>query len=579
MPSIYTPIPNSPFYSPQSNSVTTPQGNLVVGLGLTVDIYGNLIVASALGGTISQITAGVGLSAIGGAPGGTITTVGTLQIIPPTGGNIGGIKAGPNVTIAADGTLSVASPGSGTITGITVGSGLSGGGGAGNVTIGLLPASTSTFGGVIVDPTGGIDVVGGLISLSPATTLAVGGVQLATSAEVITGTSATKAVTPAGLTAKVASTVVSGIVQLSDNANLTSSTLAATPTAVKVANDAAAAAQVTATAALPKSGGIMTGNITFAVTQTFPGVSFPVATSTTPGVIIPSTGLSVSSGGYVTTVNNGTVTSIIPGAGLGAPATGNAITTTGTIRLLAPTVDGLTLGGVKQGTNIIIGADGTISASGLLKTNNPYSYNSYIWPIPDSLNQAPGTTGQLLTLLDKVTGTVGWTSTGTLTSVVAGTGLTVTSTPTTATVSLTAVPSITPTDVGGTTLIPTLSVNQYGQITSIGEANCYPPFQTPSITAPFNLALDFTTNSTNWQWILQNNTVVMNPLNAQSGQQGSLLITQNPLSTYSITWGNSWKFQNFSPFTGAGLAEVTLLQFTVVSSSYIVITGTTNNIG
>ncbi len=199
MPSIYTPIPNSPFYSTQRNSVTTPQGNLVVGLGLTVDIYGNLIVASALGGTISSITAGVGLSAIGGAPGGTITTTGTLQVIPPTGGNIGSVKAGPNVTIAADGTLSVASPGSGTITGITVGSGLSGGGGAGNVTIGLLPASTSTFGGVIVGS--GIDVVGGLISLSPATTLAVGGVQLATSAEVISGTSATKAVTPAGLTA------------------------------------------------------------------------------------------------------------------------------------------------------------------------------------------------------------------------------------------------------------------------------------------------------------------------------------------------------------------------------------------
>lgn len=577
MPSIYTPIPNSPFYSLQSNSITTPQGNLIVGSGLTVDIYGNLIVASALGGTISQITAGVGLSAIGGAPGGTITTVGTLQVIPPTSGNIGGVKAGPNVVIAADGTLSVASPGSGTITGITVGSGLSGGGGAGNVTIGLLPASTSTFGGVIVGS--GIDVVGGLISLAPATTLAVGGVQLATSAEVITGTSATKAITPAGLTAKVASTVVSGIVQLSDNANLTSSTLAATPTAVKVANDAAAAAQVTATAALPKAGGTMTGVITFATAQTFPGVAFPVATSTTPGVIIPSTGLLVSSGGYVTTVNNGTVTSVIAGPGLGAPASGNPITTTGTIGLLAPTVDGLTLGGVKQGTNITIGADGTISASGLLQTNNSYAYNSYIWPVPDSFGFAPGSTGQVLTLTDKTTGTVGWTSTGTLQSVVAGPGLTVVSTPTTATVSLNTVPSIAPTDVGGTTLIPTLSVNQYGQITSIGEANCYPPFQTPSITAPFNLTLDFTTNSTNWQWTLQNNTVVMNPINAQSGQQGSLLITQNPLVTYGLTWGSSWKFQDFSPFTGAGLAEVTLLQFTVVSSSYIIITGITNNIG
>jgi hypothetical protein len=58
-----------------------------------------------------------------------------------------------------------------------------------------------------------------------------------------------------------------------------------------------------------------------------------------------------------------------------------------------------------------------------------------------------------------------------------------------------------------------------------------------------------------------------------------LLITQDPLSTYSITWGNSWKFGNFSPFTGAGLAEVTMLQFTVVAPNYIVVTAVVQNIG
>jgi hypothetical protein len=72
---------------------------------------------------------------------------------------------------------------------------------------------------------------------------------------------------------------------------------------------------------------------------------------------------------------------------------------------------------------------------------------------------------------------------------------------------------------------------------------------------------------------------MVNPLNAQSGQTGALLITQNPLSTYGITWDSSWKFQGFSPFPGAGLGEVTMLQFTVVGSNYIVITGVTTNIG
>ena len=91
--------------------------------------------------------------------------------------------------------------------------------------------------------------------------------------------------------------------------------------------------------------------------------------------------------------------------------------------------------------------------------------------------------------------------------------------------------------------------------------------------------LDFAGNNTNWAWTTNGNTTIQNPLNAVSGQTGSLLITQDPLSTYSITWGNSWKFANFTPFGGAGLAEVTLLQFTVVASNYLVVTNIVSNLG
>jgi len=573
MSSILDPIPNSPFYSPASYNVSTSSGSLVLGSGLSVTDDGTLLVASALGGTVSQITAGIGLS------GGTITTTGTINLVPATNVSLGGVKVGANLLIAPDGTLSALPPGTGTVNNIILSSGLTGGGAGPGVTINLSPASTTQFGGVVIGS--GINVVGGLISLASATTTSEGGVQLATGAEVIAGTNNTKAITPVALAAKVASTLQPGLVQLSDVANLTSSTLAATPTAVKTAYDAAVAAQTTATAALPKTGGTMTGVITFSPSQTFPGVAFPVATANSLGVVSVGSGLSINSSGVLSTSNVGTVTAVTAGAGLGSPATGNVITTSGTLQLLPPT--GTSLGGVKAGANISIAFDGTISVPGsnFIASNNPYAFNSYIFPAPlaSPALPFPGVNGQVLTVLDNVLGTVGWTSTGTLQSVTAGTGITVVSTPTTATVSLTTVPSITPTDVGGTTLIPTLSVNQYGQITSIGEANCYPPFQTPSITAPFNLTLDFTTNSTNWQWTLQNNTVVMNPLNAQSGQQGSLLITQNPLSTYSITWGSSWKFPNFSPFTGAGLAEVTLLKFTVVASNFIVIDTIVTNIG
>lgn len=92
-----------------------------------------------------------------------------------------------------------------------------------------------------------------------ATTATPGIVQLATDAEVQAGTEATHAVTSSGLQSKV-----------SDSVSTTSSTAIASSTAVKSAYDAgiqgqtdAAAAQATADAALPTSGGTMTGNITF----------------------------------------------------------------------------------------------------------------------------------------------------------------------------------------------------------------------------------------------------------------------------------------------------------------------------
>ena len=573
MASIYDPIPNSPFYSQQTNSLSTPQGSVIAGSGVAIDQFGVLNVASALGGTLTQVTAGVGLS------GGAITVSGTIDLVPATNVSLGGVKIGANLTIAPDGTLSALPPGTGTVNTINVGTGLSGGGVGPTVTINLSPASTTQFGGVVIGA--GLNVVGGLVSVAPATTSSVGGVQLATNAEVIAGTNSTKAVTPAGLASKVASTLQPGIVQLSDSVAISDSTKAATQTAAFTANAAATAAQATASAALPKAGGTMTGVITFSPSQTFPGVAFPKATTNSLGVVQVGPGLSINSSGVLSTSNVGTVTAVTCGPGLGNPATGGTISTSGTIRLLPPT--GTSLGGVKAGANIDIAFDGTISVPGsnFIASNNPFAFNGYIWPAPLAAPSLPfpGVNGQVLTVLDNVAGTIGWTSTGTLQSVVAGSGLTVTSTPTTATVSLTTVPSITAGNIGGTALIPTLAVNQFGQITSFGEANPFAPFQNPTVTAPFILVMDFAGNNTSWAWTTNGNTTIQNPLNAVSGQTGSLLITQDPLSTYTITCGNSWKFGNFSPFTGAGLAEVTMLKFTVVASNLLVVDTIVTNIG
>jgi hypothetical protein len=574
--SLINPIPNGPFYSAPSYSIDTQQGSLILGSGLSVTPTGTLLVASALGGTVSQVTAGVGLS------GGTIVTTGTIDLVPATNSSLGGVKVGANLLIAPDGTLSALPPNTGTVASITVGTGLSGGGPGPNVTINLDAASTTQFGGVTISPTGGIDVVGGQISVAQATTSQKGGSTLATGAEVIAGTDANKIVTPATLAAKTATTTRQGIVQLSDSVASPNSAVAATQTAAFTANSAAAAAQATANAALPKAGGVMTGIITFANGQQFPGVALPKATVNSLGVISVGPGLSVNSSGVLSTSNNGTVTAVIAGEGLGAPATGNTISTSGTLRAVPPSSDGTKIGSVKAGSNVNIAFDGTISVPGtnFIATNNQYSYNSYIWPVPDSFGFTPGVNGQVLTILDKTSGTIGWTSTGTLSSVVAGPGLTVTSTPTTATVSLTTVPSITAGNYGGQALIPTLSVNQYGQLVSAGQANPYSSFQTATVSAPPSLVLDFAYNNLTWEWVLQGNITIQDPLNASSGQTGYLLVSQNPLSPYTMTWGSSWKFPGSVPYSGnSTLAAVDLIEFVVVAPNYIVVKNIVSNIG
>jgi hypothetical protein len=160
-------------------------------------------------------------------------------------------------------------------------------------------------------------------------------------------------------------------------------------------------------------------------------------------------------------------------------------------------------------------------------------------------------------------------------AIAAGTGISVSTVGTTSTVSLATVPTITAGSFGGTGLIPTVQVNAYGQITSYGEANPFTPFFNSTVES-----LDFTTNNTNYDWTLTGNTTIANPANAVSGQTGSLLIRQDPLIPYTITWGSAWKFENFSPYTGnPTAAAVDMVQFTVVAANYIVVTNIISNIG
>jgi hypothetical protein len=239
---------------------------------------------------------------------------------------------------------------------------------------------------------------------------------------------------------------------------------------------------------------------------------------------------------------------------------------------------------VKAGANIAIAFDGTISvpANAFMAVNNPYSFNGYQWPLPLAAPSLPfpGTNGQVLTVLNNLTGEIGWTSTGTLTTVTAGTGITVTITGTTANVALTPISSILPGNFGATAIIPTFAVNAQGQIISTGRANCYPPFQLASVSVPSYLVLDFTDNNTNWDWQLQGNTVIENPVNVESGMRGGVLLRQDPISPFALSWGSSWKFANntppaISPVAGA----VDYFEFVVYDATYIIVTAYLNGIG
>ena len=94
----YNPIPNSPFYSPETNYLQGPLGPLVLGSGLSVSSLGVISSSGGSGGgTVTSITAGLGLA------GGNITGSGTISIAPS--GVIAGSYTFPALSVNAQGQI------------------------------------------------------------------------------------------------------------------------------------------------------------------------------------------------------------------------------------------------------------------------------------------------------------------------------------------------------------------------------------------------------------------------------------------------------------------------------------------
>ena len=193
-----------------------------------------------------------------------------------------------------------------------------------------------------------------------ATTTTSGIVELATDAETQAGIDSNRAVTPASLQSK-----------LSNSTSTTSSTTIASSTAVKTAKDAADAAQATANAALPKSGGIITGNLEIGTTGslTFEG-STADGFETQLTVVDPTADRTITlpnvSGTVVTTGDTGTVTSTMIADGTITNTDINASAAIAHSKLASITAGQVLLGNATNvATATALSGDVTVNSSGV----------------------------------------------------------------------------------------------------------------------------------------------------------------------------------------------------------------------
>ena len=314
------PIPNNPFYYPPTNRLEGgDQGLVTIGLGLTITPEG-VLNATGLGpvSAVTNLIAGTGLAVDNNTGNVLITNTGVVTLNPGSGIAISGSNGNFTITNTLPAT-----PTSGTVYQIDAGTGLSGGTITTSGTIaltntGVAPATYTnptitvdaqgriTFAapgspGSLISGTYPIQVAGGiLVSIADATTGNPGAVQLENST---TSTSLTKAATANSV--KVAYDVA----QAASGSSATALALAnSAQAAANAAQISANNAQSTANAALPATGGTMTGPIVFAPGQTFPGTSVPDASNSVKGIVQIGTNIQVS-GGVISILNSSTTQS------------------------------------------------------------------------------------------------------------------------------------------------------------------------------------------------------------------------------------------------------------------------------
>lgn len=266
----YAPIPNNPFYSTETNYIKGEYGPFIVGSGINIDNITGVISASGGGGGSGTVTAVTGVSPIS-VLNGTTTPQISVSNASTTSAGVVQLYDGTNSTSTS--TALTANAGyllQQQINNLSVSS---------NLTFaGTIDASTGNMATVTTEGTAAGFAVGSPLP-APAAGNAEYYVVVTTAGTMTPPGGAAQACDQgdwwlsngtiwqfinAGPTIPVGSTTTVGIVQLCTATNSTSTTVAATPSAVKAAYDIAAAA-------MPITGGTFTGPVSFTCPSTFNG--------------------------------------------------------------------------------------------------------------------------------------------------------------------------------------------------------------------------------------------------------------------------------------------------------------------